>query len=172
MGTPKALTSIGGNPAAEVLYATCLKGGFQSVVLVLGKDIEVITSALDSPSIIPIHNPHPERGRTGSIQVGIHALGKVERGVLLWPIDHPLVTLETIQLIEKELIPHGVVCPQYKGKSGHPIGIGADLLPSLMAEEPHTPLRTWISVQNRHYLDVNDPGILRNIDYPLDAKGV
>jgi molybdenum cofactor cytidylyltransferase len=74
-------------------------------------------------------NPHPERGRFGSIQCGCQALEK-DIPFFIHNIDNPTINAELPQQLLDALKNHDFVKPAYRGKGGHPV-----LLQSYMKNE-------------------------------------
>jgi CTP:molybdopterin cytidylyltransferase MocA len=120
----------------------------------------------------------------GSIRYGMHRI--MTQGIwpdcwLIWPIDHPFVKAETINaLIDCYRVnPKSVIVPQLKSnhdslppKRGHPIILpGGLMIPNI---EYINGLRTMLEKAklNKVYIEVDDPGIIENINSPEDVRYV
>jgi CTP:molybdopterin cytidylyltransferase MocA len=109
-----------------------------------------------------------------TLRIGMHRV--LEEGInpdvwLIWPVDHPSVQAETIRaLMHKfEHRKNSIIIPRHHDKSGHPI-----LLPGSFAiPEQTNPIGLkGVIIQSEfpvRYLNVDDPGILQNINTPEDA---
>ncbi len=73
---------------------------------------------------------HPEAGMGYSIACGVTARANAAGWVIL-PGDMPLVQPSSLIAVARELNQHPVVCAQYKGRRGHPVGFGAELYSEL-----------------------------------------
>jgi molybdenum cofactor cytidylyltransferase len=174
MGSPKALLDYRGETFIErlvrVLASVC-----DPVIVVLGYHAAVIRSRVEATAAIAI-NPAPERGQLSSLQTGLEVLPAEAEGFLFTPVDSPAVEIETIERLAAEfrrrdpatllVIPridlgHGV-------QRGHPIFATRTIADEFLA----LPVTAKASeVIHRHvprtvYVDVNDPGILTDIDDP------
>ncbi len=121
-------------------------------------------------------NPDPDRGMFSSIQIGMaEALARHADIVLVHPADMPFVCADTIPLIINECVRTGrAVCPRFHTKRGHPLAFPAAIAQQLLAVDPSTPLNEAFAAIGlvRHELDVDDPGVLRDVDTRGDVMGV
>ncbi|MDD4176602.1 MAG: NTP transferase domain-containing protein [Bacteroidales bacterium] len=65
-------------------------------------------------------NPHPEKGRFGSIQCGCQAL-EHDLPFFIHNIDNPTINAELTQQLLDALKDYDFVKPVYRGKGGHPV---------------------------------------------------
>jgi molybdenum cofactor cytidylyltransferase len=92
--------------------------------------------------------------------------------IFVQPVDCPIILPETY-LALAELIPSfDVVIPSYRGRHGHPPLISSSVFPRIAAAAPDEPLRDVLRAQGirRRYVEVDDPGVLVNVDRPEDLK--
>jgi molybdenum cofactor cytidylyltransferase len=134
MGSPKALLPYHGRPFLEHLLAISKhpKVGVRRVVL--GVHAEIIAKAVDlDPAEIVVNNEW-EKGQLSSIHAAIRSLPEGTDGLLLFLIDHPLIT----GVLVDGLIQHfyetraPVVMPMYDRKRGHPVIFSAELYNELL----------------------------------------
>jgi len=173
MGSPKPLLPLEGRPLLEHLLAASLVREFREVVVVLGHDAAAVLPVVDRCGCRHVVNPDPDRGRTSSVQVGLEALGGAVSAVFVQPVDCPLVLPETYLALAGAIGTTGAVdvaIPQYRGHSGHPPLLSAALVPRVLAAGPDEPLRTLLEAPGvrRELVDVDDPGVLVNVDRPED----
>lgn len=164
MGHPKALTRIGDELALERIVRAA--SGFH-VFVVLGEQADAVRAALPALDVRWVKNPRPELGRTGSLQRGLTA----SRGdrVLVLPVDHPLVRADTLQALAAR--PEPWVVPVHAGRGGHPLKLGAMGVAAVMSAPAQTPLRDiphMVGLEVTRF-DVDDPGVLANLDTPEDV---
>lgn len=166
MGHPKALTRLGTETALERVVRACGEASVRHVRVVVGRDSSRIRAEHASLTVEWVVNPEPDAGRTGSLQQGLGGLESAR--VLMWPVDHPLVSPETVRRI---LLQKGeLVVPTWEGRGGHPVVLGGDVLARVRRLAPSVPLRDAFerSVQTRVALD--DPGVRANLDTPEDVR--
>lgn len=119
-------------------------------------------------------SPAEEEGMSLSLRYGIQA----SRGASGWIValaDMPWVSSLTVAAIRDAMARgHSIVACRYQGKRGNPVGFSAawgEELSNLHGDQGARSLLT------RHaaavcWIDVDDPGILRDVDYPGDwAEG-
>ncbi|MBW6514647.1 MAG: NTP transferase domain-containing protein [Candidatus Syntrophosphaera sp.] len=151
-GQPKALASYEGKAFAEHITSTLLESGVDNVIVAVGYDtpdmLATLRQAID------------EQGNTAA------------KGYLVWPVDHPFVRKDTVlNLIQAwREQPVAVIRPSHGGQSGHPIIIPAWL--DLNADDGGQGLAGLIRAQACTVIDVpvEDPNVLRNINYPKDLE--
>ncbi|MDD2332401.1 MAG: NTP transferase domain-containing protein, partial [Candidatus Cloacimonetes bacterium] len=110
-----------------------------------------------------------------TLRFALNALqGQTNRGYLIYPVDHPLVQVQTIKsLIEAAIrLPSSVIRPCFSGFRGHPVYIPREL--DLNADDSEDGLAGIIrnSSVPRFDLPVDDEAILKNINYPSDLETV
>ena len=115
------------------------------------------------------------------MQTGLRTVPQTADGVLFTLVDHPNVqpstiatlleqqTTETRQPTTETRQPTTVLAiPRFQGRRGHPIFFHHELIPQFLALPPDSQAK---EVVNRYrervrYADVDDPGILDDVDDP------
>lgn len=130
-------------------------------------------------------NPHPERGRTGSLQCGLRelealhlTLGKPEAtlsGCLIWPVDVPLVSAAAVRRIANALAAEGTggrIVPVHEGRGGHPVAVGRDHWPVIHEMSADDPLRDLFRRAGPpvRRIPVDDERIRANLNTPEDVE--
>jgi len=169
-GSPKALLAAGARSAIRLLAEISLAERFDPVVVVVGTHRTPIAHDLRD---LPVEIVDAERwyeGRTASIQAGIDAIPS-DRDILFWPVDHPFVSVQTVQALPSLLVEDtmGVwFIPVFEGRGGHPVlwrsGVRVDIL-ELRSDAPLRSLLPEFGPQVRR-VPVNDPGVVANVDTP------
>jgi molybdenum cofactor cytidylyltransferase len=89
------------------------------------------------------------------------------------PGDMPFVSQETVRAViaAYERKP-AIVSPRYRGKRGHPVALPAFLRDEIRAAKPGATLHDVIHahIDIRVDVDVDDPGINRDVDRPEDLE--
>ena len=110
MGSEKALlawpsgsggTLLGAGIAAIVPYT-------EAVIVVVGKNRELLEPVLRASGALMVENPHPELGQFSSLRVGLRAL--VERGyitAMVCPVDSPPLNEASLEMLAEGIFESG-----------------------------------------------------------------
>jgi CTP:molybdopterin cytidylyltransferase MocA len=168
MGSPKALLETGGETFLDRLIGM-FAPHCAPVVVVLGANAGAIRAGIRrGAEALFADNENWTQGQLSSMQCGLRALPPGATGVLFTLVDHPNVRADTVaRLLEPG---GGLRIPRYGGRRGHPVYWSAPLIAELLALGPQATAR---DVVERHaaeveYIDVDDPGVLDDIDVPAD----
>ncbi len=141
-------------------------------VPMLQRVVQLLEDAGAVRVIVVDNNPDPDRGMFSSIQIGLAEAATTGADVVLvHPADMPFVRAETIRAVIRECARTQLaVCPRSDGLRGHPLAFPAALTRKLLAVDASTPLNEAFAAIGlvRHEYDVNDPGVLRDVDVPGD----
>lgn len=136
--------------------------------------VDRLTEAGIATVMVVDNNPNPERGMFSTIQMGMdQALRAGASVILVQPADMPFVRADTVRLVVDECLRTGrAVCPRHSGKRGHPLAFPRDLARRLLGVDASTPLNEAFAAIGlvRHEMDVDDPGVLRDVDVPSDLN--
>lgn len=173
LGRPKALLDFDGLSALEIAMRTLREVGVADGVVVTGDASDVIRRAVDPTPFVFVRNPLPSAGRTGSIVVGLAATD-ASTDVLLWPVDRPLASRETVLALlhARATDDADVIVPETGDRRGHPLLLSARLRAAILAADPDASLRDLLraSGARRSVVPVEDPGIHFNLDTDEDWK--
>ena len=168
MGRPKALLEYEGETFLGRLQRIFLEHT-DPVVIVLGHDAGNLRWLLD-PRVRQALNSDPERGMLSSLQVGLTEMSTAER-VLFLPLDYPAIRPETIEKLCAMPLAD-VAMPRYQGRRGHPVLISQRVARQLLTLPATAAARDVIRSYNDTvlYVEVDDPGILIDVDTPEDYQ--
>ncbi len=170
MGRPKALLSLGDTSFLGAILSTIEASRVEEVRVVLGEDAEQIRAAAAVPEPVVVVNPDSGSPMIASVRCGLRALPLEVKGVLLWPVDHPLVRPETVDLIVDafEQREPAMVVPVHGGRRGHPALFAARLFPELLAAPDSAGARHVVHAREADLLEVpvEDAGVVTDIDTP------
>jgi molybdenum cofactor cytidylyltransferase len=167
-GSPKALLPVRGIPAVVRMVRICSDAGLSPVVVVAGAHRAAIRVALHGSDAVVVDHPGWASGRTGSIQAGLATIGSAS-AALLWPIDHPFVTAETVRGLlargDQDRLALWVI-PTFEGRGGHPIVLRHELFASIQQLRPDQALRSLLGRLGPQVLRaaVPDRGVVENVD--------
>ena len=173
MGSPKALVPLG--PGGETFLEHLLHVTKQPEIgwtrVVLGKHTSEISSALSLDPANVVVNPDWKLGQISSIQAAIRSLPAGETdGVMLFLVDHPLITVTLVAQIVEEFYKSGrpIVLPTFRGKRGHPVIFASRLYDELLAASPQQGARevVWAHANEVHEVPTTEEGILLNLNDP------
>jgi molybdenum cofactor cytidylyltransferase len=171
MGFPKALLRY-----REETFLDRLAGLFAArcapVIVVLGAEAERIRARVCPATFVV--NPDWARGQTTSMQCGLRAVPPEADGVLFTLVDHPAVAPATIDALLAEPCAALVRVPRYHGRRGHPIWFARAIIHEFLALPDTGAARDVVRghAAETEFLDVEDPGILADIDDPEAYRGL
>ncbi len=173
MGRAKELLRLRGVPAIRWAVQAALSAGVRDVVVVVGKNSARIRKALSDLPVRFVVDPAAGSGMAASVLAGLRALSPDCRDVFVLPGDHPMVSPQTLALLEKAYLadPEAVAVPSLNGQRGQ-----LALFPVHVAMEvfsPHGPAHAPGIRENRvRQVPVPDPGILMDMNTPGDYKRI
>ncbi len=170
MGSPKALLEYRGETFADRLIRV-LSCQCDPVMVVTGRHTDTIRAGVRGEARF-IENPDPDRGQLSSLQCALVELPGEAEGFLFIPVDCPTVQESTVATLLR--IKAAIVIPRYEGRRGHPVCIARPLIGEFLAQPATAETRAAIQ---RHageieYVDVDDPGVLVDIDDVLAYRSI
>ena len=176
MGQPKALLELEGRSFVGIGVELLRQAGCAPVLVVDG------AHPLDELAGVElVHNTQWQRGPLSSLQLGLARALELEPRVdalLVHHVERPRVQAQTVRalLIRAHAEPDCVWQPSFAGRSGHPILWPRALFGALSSLDPardsaRTLIRGAASGQRR-MLEVDDPGVLDNIDTPAQLAAL
>jgi len=170
MGSPKALLPYQGRPFLEHLLDVAKHPSIGVRRVVLGPDAEAISAQVSlAPEEIVINNEW-ERGQLSSVQAAIRSLPAGTDGLLLCPVDHPLISESLVsELIETfEKTQAAVVVPLFEGRRGHPVVFAASLYNELLnaPEDKGARAVVWAHANEICEVATEEEGCVLNLNDP------
>jgi len=172
-GVAKALLSFRGKTYLETIATTGRAVGLVDAVVIVGEPFgqEVAGQARLLGLRVRV-NPAPERGMASSVALGFAAIANGPASAAwLWPVDHPAVTAATLHQLIAALGDADVAQPRHGGLGGHPPLIRRALWAQLAAcaGQPEG-ARGVLRAARVVTVDVDDPGVVRDVDTPDDLE--
>lgn len=154
---------------------------FNEIVVVIGFQDELVRKALAGLNVKFITNENYELGMSSSVIKGVKAVSEEADVVAIHPADVPYIRVTTLKgLIEyvSELLEEDnafIVVPRLVNsmRGGHPLVVGKRLLEGIyQISEEELGLKGFLRkhADKIRYYDVDDAGILRDIDTLDDVK--
>jgi molybdenum cofactor cytidylyltransferase len=119
--------------------------------------------------VVPKAAPTRGRGMGDSIAAGVAARSDAP-GWLLLPADMPRVQPGTLQAVAQALSGHAVAFAQHQGRRGHPVAFSAEMYSELIGLTGDEGARRLVARYPSHAVEVDDPGVLIDIDTSEDLK--
>ena len=174
-GSPKALAKINIETVVEHLQRLLLATQIQEIVIVLGHDAKKIEPhLLKHKRIRFVYNKDYNLGQTSSFKVGLEAANPQAQGIMLLPVDYPVIKKETIdRLIELFLDKKpAILIPTFENQKGHPPIFHAKLKPEILSLPNDVGLNT---VAYKHQKDtmvlaLKDGGIVKSFNTPAEFE--
>lgn len=121
-------------------------------------------------NLVFLINPKPENGRLSSIRVGLNKMEK-GKGVFIQNIDNPFINEVLIEDMINRYETNGFLVPQYHGKNGHPLLLGAHLVQELREQKVTiTDLKHFLNNQEKYTYTTSSKTVLANINTPEDYE--
>ncbi|MBM4193092.1 MAG: nucleotidyltransferase family protein [Gemmatimonadetes bacterium] len=162
-GEPKAGALLpDGRRFVDAICATAGDAGLAPIVCVLPPGIATPAGT------IKVENANAEGEQVVSLRLGLAQLANVPLvGVVVWPVDHPFVTLEAVLAIldgaRRTEAP--IVAPEFEGERGHPVYFHRDTWRELMTVASGGAREVVRAYGERAArVTVHDRGVLRDVD--------
>ena len=177
MGSPKALVSYQGASFLEHLLSVTRHPAIGVRRVVLGPDADAISQQVTlAPDEIVI-NRDWELGQLSSIHAALRSLPEGTQGMLLCPVDHPLVSAALVDALVRTFLETRapVVLPMFEGRRGHPVIFAAAVYEELLRAPMDTGARAVVWAHNSDLQEVSttEEGCVVNLNDPdalLKAK--
>lgn len=170
MGRPKPLLDFDGETFLDRLIRL-FAGVCQPVIVVLGYGAaKARAGTTRAPDVEFVVNPAPERGMLSSLQCGLAQIPPYTGMVLFTPVDVPGISRTTIERLAATETP--VAIPTFGGRGGHPVAISRQTVAELLALPVSAKASDVIHRHRAHLVEVDDPGILYDVDTPQDYESL
>ena len=166
-GGPKAVAKLAdGRRFIDAVCESARDAGLSPVVTVLPPGVEAPRET------VGVVNPKAEGEQVLSLRLALAQLANHPViGAVVWPVDHPFVSLETVLAVLDAARRTGapIVAPVFEGTRGHPVFFHRDTWRELMTVADGGTRAVVRSYGERvATVVVRDRGVLRDIDVPTD----
>ena len=175
MGRPKMLLPWAGTSViGHVIEVWTARLSAAQVAVVCAPEPSPVPGELDRlkfPTQNRITNPAPESGMFSSIQAAAawHGWNHGLTHFALALGDQPHLASESLRTLldGAKGQPDAIYQPSFNGRARHPVIFPAQEFQAL-AETEHRTLRDFLAASKRVLIEVNDPGLDLDLDYPAD----
>lgn len=163
-----------GTPVA-VQAARHLRQAVGNVVAVVpaaathGAQVDRLAALLAEAGCQVLRCAEATRGMGASLAAGVAARPDAG-GWVIALADMPWIASDTIKQIAQALDAQHCVAPFHAGQRGHPIGFGADFFARLSMLDGDEGARRLIDPATLVRIEVDDAGILHDVDTPADLE--
>ena len=174
MGSPKALLPYQGRPFLEHLLAVIAQPQVGVRRVVLGADAQSIGKAIQLNTDETVIKPEWAKWQLSSIQAAVRSLPSGTDGMLLCPVDHPLISSALVQELIEQFYKSrkAIILPVFEGRRGHPVIFSSQLYDELLRAPLETGARAVVWAHSREVLEVstNEEGCVLNLNDPGALK--
>jgi molybdenum cofactor cytidylyltransferase len=143
-----------------------------SVIAVVRPGADALAHVLNDAGCDVVFSADAERGMGASLAAGIGATHEAESWIVALA-DMPRIAIATIEAVARAIDEGAsLAAPFHEGQRGHPVGFGLAHRDALLALDGDTGARALLSAHALTRIDVDDPGILRDVDTPADLNGI
>ncbi len=176
MGTDKALLPWRNgtflSAAIHTLVATT-----ELVVVIAGRNQQVIAPVVYSTSAFLAINPNPEEGQFSSLRTGLNeVLGRGRDTAIITLVDRPSPAVATIERLKQVFLaaPDNIwaVVPEFDGRHGHPFIAGREMIEAFLRAPATSNAREVEHALPGHilYQPVDDPLVAVNVNTQEDFQ--
>jgi molybdenum cofactor cytidylyltransferase len=121
-----------------------------------------------------ILNTHYREGQLSSLKEGLRNLPTGSTEALVWPVDQPLVKLETVRtvLAAFQIERKHLTIPVFDGKRGHPVVYDIAAIHAAFSLKKNQTAKELQQIFSKEttFVEVEDEGVVRDIDTPEDYQ--
>ena len=176
MGSPKALISYQGRAFLDHLLDITQHPKIGVRRVVLGAHAESIAKAIQLADGEIVINAEWEKGQLSSIHAGLHSLPAGTDGMILFLIDHPLISAGLVEQLIERFYSSGapIVLPVFEGKRGHPVLFRSNLYSELENAPVEVGARAvvWAHKENISEYHTIEEGCVLNLNDPTTLARV
>ncbi len=165
LGEEKALLETGEGALVGWITRRLSDQGMSPLVVTREEILDEVERAVRPCDVVV--NPSPEKGRTGSIIIGISKLDEISEGsyrLIVVPVDRPGFSDSTISKLKESMIS---CCPSRGGRGGHPILLSEEDVEIVRNAPKEASLRSLVASEK---FEVEDPFLHLNVDTQKDLK--
>jgi molybdenum cofactor cytidylyltransferase len=173
-GAPKQLMAVAGKPLLQHTLDNVRRSQVDEMVLVLGHAAESVRQRVSTDGVRVLVNDKFQEGMGTSLRAGIGALGPSAKAAFAVLADQPFVRPETLDRMIAYHRQSGaqITIPLYRGFRGNPVLLDRSVFSEVMALSGDVGCRAIFGshTEGIHKLEVDDPGILLDIDTVEDFE--
>lgn len=168
----KILLPFRGKTVIEYVVAHLLEANLSELIVVGGRDFEMLSKVLAQYPVKCVENPNYLEGQSTSVKVGLSHISKLSKGCFFFMGDQPLIKAASINqmiaLFNSEQNANTIVIPQGKEGRGTPVLFGEGHFQALSHISGDQGGRSIIqnTENERKEFFIDDPSFFWDIDTP------
>ena len=165
---PKQLLRLSGKTLVQHALDNVQRSRVDEIVLVLGFAADAVLKQIAADGVRVVMNSEYEQGMGTSLRTGLSVLSTSVKAAFVLLADQPFVRPETLdRMIDCHRNSAAeITIPLYRGFRGNPVLLDRAVFPELMGLSGDVGCRAIFGshTQGIHKIDVDDPGVLLDID--------
>ena len=154
-----------GQPIVRHVASRFVQAPLETVLVVTGRDAELVRAALDDLDLTCIHNPDFAVGEMlSSVKAGLRALPAGLRATFIQPADMPCLPAAVIGQLLAAHEPGWNLAPVCDGRRGHPALLDRAHWAAMLNLPADARPRAALEAGRLRLLDVADAGVLLDVD--------
>ncbi len=174
-GTTKQVAPIDGVPMIARTVEIATKSKAAPVIVVVGHESLRVSETYAHLEVVTVLSSHWQDGMSRSLAAGLNEVSPDHDGALVMLGDMPFVRPATLNALIAAFDPkkYDAVQPTYRGKAGNPVLLGRALFDAALQLTGDKGARALLDGLGGRLLrhDVDDPGVLRDLDTAEDLAG-
>lgn len=170
---PAAFADIPAGTPIGVAAGIRLHCAITDALAVVRDDQSVLAALLRDYGLQTVACPDADRGMGATLACGVAASRDAD-GWVIALADMPWILPKTIRAIVAALASGAdIVAPAFGGRRGHPVGFARRHFDALAASSGDAGARAIVAANPGRLtlIDVDDPGVVRDVDVPRDLPG-
>lgn len=178
-GQKNKLLALVNGQAVAVQSAANLRPHVDRLIIVIKPNATALRQALSDIDALLTECADAELGMGHSLAHGVRQAQELfaPRAIIVALADMPFVRRETLEHLAGLTgtaqnpapdIQHLIAAPRFQGQRGHPIVFGSQHMNVLLASQGDTGAPQLLREPGVHWIEVTDPGVIRDIDRPAD----
>jgi molybdenum cofactor cytidylyltransferase len=172
MGQPKLPLPWGETTVLGQVIATFKAAGVEDILVITGGAREQVERLVGSSARIMFNPGYAEGEMLSSVQAGLAGAQPETEAVLIGLGDQPQVQAGSVRLVVEEYARSraSLIVPSFQMRRGHPWLVARPYWDEILHMDPPESPREFLTrhANDIRYVEVNDPGILKDLDTPDD----
>jgi CTP:molybdopterin cytidylyltransferase MocA len=170
----KPLIEIDGTIMLDYAANIFIQSDIGKIIVITGYEAERVSALARARGYTTVYNPHFATGMFSSILAGIAAVPSDFHAAFILPVDIPFVSPTTVRALAQAICDQRAAIPHYKNEPGHPPLIHRSWFEALSKWHGNDGLSGFFHTHASDIacIDVDDPGIMRDIDTPKDLERI
>ena len=172
-GSPKIVFKVRGKPLLQWVIDLLKRLPLDGRVIVVNPSWKDLSKFFDTRGFEIIVNEDFKEGIASSLRKAVEfSRKKGAREILIFLGDMPFIKEEVVHRVMNLKTDKPIVAPLYKGIKGFPTLIRSSIFDEVLKLRGDTGIRKLIREKPHlvHFVEVDDPSVIKDVDTPLDIK--